>query len=121
MFRLVNVAAVLAFGAAAGLGGTAEPADGVTLLSSQGVECGTVRLPATGEIRPLYVVAGEVGCDEAGSVLNRYLSDPGLERAGNTQTAEFLGWICATPTAASARAYGYAISCLRGGDELQVL
>ncbi|KUI29349.1 hypothetical protein AU194_21010 [Mycobacterium sp. GA-2829] len=82
--------------------------------------CGTVRLPATDAMHPMYVVAGDVGCDEAGSVVNRYLMDPGLERAGNTQAAEFLGWLCVSPTAVSAEVSGYAISCSRDDDEIQV-
>lgn len=84
-------------------------------------QCGTVQLPDSDVQHDLVVVAGDIGCDEAGSVINRYLMDPGLQKSGNTQAAEFLGWLCAMPTAAAAEQSGYALRCDRDGDSLRIL
>ena len=55
------------------------------------------------------------------AVVDRYLHDPTLVHSGNTWSAEFVGWLCASPTATAAEQYGYSTSCTRGTtDEVQV-
>lgn len=82
--------------------------------------CGSVRLPGIDAFKAVTITSGALTCNEAGSVIERYIADPNLERMGNTQAAEFLGWLCVTPTATSAEINGYSMICNRGADEIQV-
>ncbi|MFZ2530762.1 MAG: protein kinase [Rhodococcus sp. (in: high G+C Gram-positive bacteria)] len=74
--------------------------------------CGTVRFPATGNTATLFVQSGPVTCPAAQSIFDRYLHDPTVEHtAGNTWPAEFDGWLCSIPTAASAAHSGSSGVC----------
>ena len=85
---------------------------------SQG--CGEVSYPETGGTGGVFVVSGSISCTEAMTVVDRYLHDTSLEHLGNTWSAEFDGWGCASPTATAAQINGYFTSCHRGGDEIQI-
>ncbi|PQE00372.1 hypothetical protein CYL16_12180 [Mycobacterium sp. EPG1] len=85
---------------------------------SQG--CGEVTYPETGVTESVFVVGGSVSCTDAMAVVDRYLHDPSLEHVGNTWSAQFDGWGCASPTATAAQIYGYSTSCRRDGDEIQI-
>lgn len=77
-----------------------------------GVSCGQVVYPQTGNVLDVYVEAGSLGCPEALNVFNRYLHDSTVVHGGgNTWPAQFDKWTCATPTAATAEASGYAGQC----------
>ncbi|WP_422742044.1 hypothetical protein ACN27E_13475 [Mycobacterium sp. WMMD1722] len=82
--------------------------------------CGVVTFPATGDTGAVFVTGGAMTCDEATSVVDRYLHDPGLVHAGNTWAAQFDGWDCAMPTATAAETYGYSAACRRADGEIQV-
>jgi len=80
-----------------------------------------VTYPQTGANGQIVIVKGELACSDAESVIARYLNDPAIAHSGNTWSAEFDGWLCASPTAAAATAYGYLTSCTLGAtDELQI-
>jgi hypothetical protein len=89
-------------------------------LSDPGSLCGAVTYPQTGTVGTVEVAAGNVSCAGAMGVVDRYLNDPALSHQGNTWSAEFDGWLCASPTAAAAESYGYSTSCTRDADEIQV-
>ena len=77
-----------------------------------GLSCGQVVYPQTGTVVDVYVDAGSLSCPEALNVYNRYLHDSTVVHGdGNTWPAQFGGWTCATPTAATADANGYAGQC----------
>lgn len=64
---------------------------------------------------------GESSCADAKAVMVRYLRDASITHTGNTWSAEFDGWLCASPTATASDEYGYLTSCTRGTtDELQI-
>lgn len=86
--------------------------------SGPGSECGTVTHPQSGAAGT--IAQGSLSCTEAMAVVDRYLHDPWLAHSGNTWSAEFDGWACASPTAAAAEEYGYTTACNRGTDEVQV-
>jgi hypothetical protein len=85
-----------------------------------GSQCGTVRLPNTNKFEAVTIASGDITCDVASSVINRYFSDTGLTKTGNTLAAEFNGWVCAMPTATAAEQDGYSVQCLRDDDEIRV-
>jgi hypothetical protein len=83
--------------------------------------CGVVAYPATGARGSVVVTAGAVSCTEAMRIVDRYLHDSSLVHTGNTWSAEFEGWSCATPTSLAADTYGYATACHdQGGSEIQI-
>ncbi|WP_157681302.1 hypothetical protein [Mycobacterium sp. JS623] len=85
-----------------------------------GSQCGTVRLPDTDSYKAVTIVSGDINCDEASSVINRYFSDTGLIKTGNTLAAQFNGWGCAMPTATAAEQDGYSVQCRRDSDVIRV-
>ncbi|MCG7592746.1 hypothetical protein MHN84_01900 [Mycobacterium sp. PSTR-4-N] len=122
-------AALMAFTACAaseprhGTGGPAPDAGrsvAASTLASGG--CGSVTYPATGASGSVTVTAGDLSCADAMQIVDRYLNDPALPHSGNTDSAEFDGWNCASPTATAAELYGYTTSCARNdGAEIRVL
>ncbi|RDH76840.1 hypothetical protein DVS77_18515 [Mycolicibacterium moriokaense] len=89
-------------------------------LSDPGSSCGVVTYPQTGAGGTVEIIAGNLSCAAAMGIIDRYLNDPDLPHQGNTWSAEFDGWLCASPTSAAAAGYGYTTSCTRGADEVQV-
>ncbi|PEG36858.1 hypothetical protein CRI77_22090 [Mycolicibacterium duvalii] len=84
--------------------------------------CGVVAYPGTGVRGTVKVVSGPTSCGDAMEIVDRYLHDPVLVHSGNTWTAEFDGWLCVTPTAATADEYGYLSTCRdEFGGEIRVL
>ena len=83
--------------------------------------CGTVSYPESGQTGTVQVQHGSVECDTAVAVVNRFLRDPGLLHEGNTMSAQFDGWLCASPTAVAAAQYGYSTECTRGQDTIWVV
>jgi hypothetical protein len=95
---------------------TADPA-----AHGPGSECGMLTYPQTGTNGEVVIVKGETSCADAKAVMVRYLHDASITHTGNTWSAEFDGWLCASPTAAASEEYGYLTSCTRGTtDELQI-
>ncbi|HEY5852922.1 MAG TPA: serine/threonine-protein kinase [Aldersonia sp.] len=101
-----------------------EPVDTPTSVAAQpevatdqpvaipGESCGRVVYPQTGTVADIYVDTGAFSCPEALNVFNRYLHDSTVTHTGgNTWPAQFDGWTCNTPTAATADANGYVGQC----------
>lgn len=110
-----------AVAAAVGCGSTTDAAPYPSAAAagmSQG--CGEITYPQTGMTGSVFLVSGSISCTDAMAVIDRYLHDPSLEHLGNTWSAMFDGWGCATPTATAAQIYGYSTSCQRDGDEIQI-
>jgi hypothetical protein len=84
-------------------------------MAEQGASCGTVekRFLATGY--PVWVTVGVVGgrvlCEEARSVVRRFITTNECVNAGNTCSKEIDGYGCAAPTLGS---YPRAIDCSTG-------
>lgn len=85
-----------------------------------GENCGTHTYEATGTQAGIFVVDGEMTCGDAVAVVNRYFSDPGLDRQGNTMSAAFDGWTCASPTAVAAREAGYSTRCANDAEGITI-
>jgi hypothetical protein len=85
-----------------------------------GSECGQVTYQPTTTVGTVVITAGTTSCAEAMSVVNRFLHDPALDHTGNTMSAEFDGWQCASPTAVASEVYGYLTACGRGAVALEV-
>lgn len=83
--------------------------------------CGSVSYPESGQTGTVQVQHGSVECDTAVAVVNRFLRDPGLLHEGNTMSAQFDGWLCASPTAVAAAQYGSSTECTRGQDTIWVV
>ena len=84
--------------------------------------CGSITYPATGASGSVTVTAGGLPCTEALQIVDRYLNDPALPHSGNTFSAEFDGWNCASPTATAAELNGYTTLCAHtDGSEIRVL
>jgi hypothetical protein len=88
-------------------------------LSGPGSDCGSVTYPG-GSVGTVYIASGNLTCTDALAAIDRYLHDPELIREGNTLSAGFDGWGCASPTATAAEIYGYSTSCERGSDAVQI-
>lgn len=80
--------------------------------------CGTATFPQTQRVVDIFVDAGPIGCGEAMRVFERYLHDSTLTHIGNTRSAQFDGWLCATPTATAAETYGFASECTKGVNHI---
>lgn len=83
-------------------------------------DCGTITYPQSGRSGVVHIAAGDISCADATAMLGKYLNDPALVRSGNTEAAQFDGWLCASPTANAAQLDGYSTSCSRGGAEVQI-
>lgn len=88
--------------------------------ASPQTDCGTVIYPQSGRTGIVHIAAGDISCADATAVIRRYLNDPTLTREGNTESAQFDGWGCASPTATAAALDGYSTRCDRGGVQIQV-
>ncbi|MEZ0342881.1 hypothetical protein ACAG25_23230 [Mycobacterium sp. pV006] len=115
-FRALAVTIVAAVAVVVSAGWAAEPvrADPSSTTSPPPTftgGCGVVSYPGTGARGVVEVTSGPVSCTAAMDVMDRYLHDPLLVHTGNTWSAEFDGWVCTTPTAAAAEAYGYMSAC----------
>lgn len=101
--------------------GTANAQPTNTASSTFTGGCGVVSYPGTGVRGVAKVTSGPLPCTAAMEIIDRYLHDPALAHSGNTWTAQFDGWVCATPTAATAEEYGYLSSCRdQFGGEIRV-
>ncbi len=103
---------VVAVGADEGATPTAD-------LAGPGTECGQVEPPA-GRPGPVRVEEGQIGCDEAVAVVQKYYELPTDPEGGNTAPKEFDGWRCTTATAGSAAERGYGTSCRTADTHLVV-
>jgi hypothetical protein len=79
--------------------------------------CGPVTYPETHTVGVITIDKGELSCESAKHVIDRFLTDTSLTHAGNTMSAEFDGWLCASPTATASDAEGYSTVCSRGQDD----
>ncbi|RPA59074.1 hypothetical protein EF294_14785 [Gordonia oryzae] len=83
--------------------------------------CTTIRYPSTGLTGTIVVNEGALSCAEAITVIDRYLTLPSSSTGGNARYAEFDGWSCASPTAASSQLQGIGTECSRGTDSIRVV
>ena len=90
---------------------TQSEAPPVAVNAAPGEECGTHTYAATGTVAGIYVVEGSMTCADATALVDRYFTDSSLVRQGNTESAMFDGWTCASPTAVAAQAAGYSTQC----------
>ena len=107
LFRLVGV--VLAIGMIIGSLAACE--------SKKDNTCGPVTYPESRTVGVVTIDKGDLSCEAAKQVVDRFLTDNSLTREGNTTSAEFDGWLCASPTAGASEAEGYSTVCSRGQDE----
>jgi hypothetical protein len=82
--------------------------------------CGVIADPDNGAAGFGYVavVRGDVTCQEAMALIDRYYQDATLEHNGNSWSAEVDGWGCRLPNA-MAREYGWREQCTRGTADQQ--
>ncbi|UNN05166.1 hypothetical protein [Rhodococcus opacus] len=79
-----------------------------TEVSEEGVRrCGTITIPQTGKAGTVVNDTSAITCDEAMSVMNRYLNDPAV----NDRTYTFDEWTCSVLGAAEADQYGHVVEC----------
>lgn len=80
-----------------------------------GDDCGAAAAPQTGTFT---VAAGTISCADAMAVVNRYLTDPSLERDG--EWVHFDGWDCWAPSPEQKVMNGFGTECSHGVDDIQV-
>lgn len=79
-----------------------------------------VNYPSSGNVGDVVVQNGQLSCDEAMAVVKRYLNDPTLTHEGNTWSAQFDKWICASPTVTASQMDGYTTSCVADDGQEQI-
>ena len=80
--------------------------------------CGPVTYPESHTVGVVTIDRGDLSCEAAKQVVDRFLTDTtSPSQDGNTASAEFDGWLCASPTAGASEAEGYSTVCSRGQDE----
>lgn len=89
-------------------------------MAAPQTDCGTVTYPQSGRSGVVHIASGGISCSEAMAMIGKYLNDPTLSHSGNTWSAQFDGWGCASPTATAAALEGYSTTCSRGGTEVQI-
>lgn len=90
-------------------------------LAEAGDSCDTVTASQTGAVGTVTVAAGTVSCADALAVVNRYLTDPSLERGPDGGWVHFDdGWDCWEPSADEKVVNGFMTECSRGGDDVQL-
>lgn len=98
----------------------AGPADGDASplgFAAPGQVCGTMTFPSGAEGK-VVVEFGNITCDDALALFDRYFYSDSVERGGNSQTAQFDGWTCVTPTGEAPREYGYSAQCYNATSQV---
>jgi hypothetical protein len=90
-------------------------------LGEAGDSCGAVTAAQPGAVGTVTVAAGTLSCADALAVVNRYLTDPSVERGTDGGWVHFDdGWDCWEPSAGEKVVNAFVTECSRGGDDVQV-
>ncbi|MGC5249404.1 hypothetical protein ACPXB3_21065 [Gordonia sp. DT219] len=82
----------------------------------------TVTYPATGRRGTVVVNDGNLTCEQAKVLIEKYLAQPVDGTSGNnTNHIQVDGWDCASPSATTAELQGIGTECLRGSDSIRVV
>ncbi|MFY1599752.1 hypothetical protein, partial [Micromonospora sp. WMMD737] len=92
-------------------------------LSDSGTDCGAIAFPDnefwTGRSAPVRIVEGSVSCNEALSVLDRYIHGVSYPEGGNYLVFPVDDWTCQIPySGAMLTECGCSVICGRPGDRI---
>ncbi|MGC4935958.1 hypothetical protein ACLQ3C_20010 [Gordonia sp. DT30] len=99
---------------------TAQTSSSSSGRSATTADC-TVTYPATGRRGTVVVNDGNLTCEQAKVLIEKYLTQPDTGASGNTVHIQVDGWDCASPSAVTSELQGIGTECIRGSDSIRVV